>query len=48
MGWRNITVKLVGKDLQKYHVRTRAGYRVQQAHAAATNSAELDTVPVKR
>jgi Ca-activated chloride channel homolog len=47
-GWRNITVKLVGKDLQKYHVRTRAGYRVQQAHAAATNSAALDTVPVKR
>ena len=41
-GWRTITVKLVGKDLQKYHVRTRAGYRVQQAHAAASNSAELD------
>ena len=34
-GWRTITVKLVGKDLQKYHVRTRAGYRLQQAHAAA-------------
>jgi Ca-activated chloride channel family protein len=48
-GWRTITVKLVGKDLQKYHVRTRAGYRVQQAHAAATNnSAALDTVPVQR
>ena len=41
-GWRTITVKLVGKDLQKYHVRTRAGYRVQQAHAAANNSAELE------
>ena len=41
-GWRNITVKLVGKDMQKYHVRTRAGYRVQQAHAAANNSAELE------
>ncbi len=41
-GWRNITVKLVGKDLQKYHVRTRAGYRVQQAHAAANNSAALE------
>jgi VWFA-related protein len=27
-GWRNITVKLVGKDLQKYHVRTRTGYRL--------------------
>lgn len=48
-GWRTITVKLVGKDLQKYHVRTRAGYRVQQARAAQTNnSAELDPVPVKR
>jgi Ca-activated chloride channel family protein len=40
-GWRTITVKLVGKDLQKYHVRTRAGYRLQQAHAAANNSAQL-------
>jgi VWFA-related protein len=27
-GWRNISVKLVGKDLQKYHVRTRDGYRL--------------------
>jgi Ca-activated chloride channel family protein len=46
-GWRTINVKLVGKDLQKYHVRTRAGYRLQQAHAAANNSAELEpaTVP---
>jgi Ca-activated chloride channel homolog len=41
-GWRTITVKLVGKDLQKYHIRTRAGYRVQQAHAAANTSAELE------
>jgi Ca-activated chloride channel homolog len=41
-GWRTITVKLVGKDMQKYHVRTRAGYRLQQAHAAANNSAELE------
>jgi Ca-activated chloride channel homolog len=48
-GWRTITVKLVGKDLQKYHVRTRAGYRLQQAHAAANNSAELEpaTAPSK-
>src|SRR5215469_11276386 len=28
-GWRTITVKLVGKNLQKYHVRTRNGYRLQ-------------------
>ena len=27
-GWRSITVKLVGKDLQKYHLRTRDGYRI--------------------
>src|ERR1700758_3972023 len=27
-GWRSISVKLVGKDLAKYHVRTRDGYRV--------------------
>jgi VWFA-related protein len=47
-GWRTITVKLVGKDLQKYHVRTRAGYRVQQAHAAASNSAELEPASVPK
>src|SRR6201987_329976 len=47
-GWRTITVKLVGKDLQKYHVRTRAGYRVQQAHAAANNSAELEPAAVPK
>jgi len=27
MGWRRITVKLVGNNLRKYQVRTRAGYR---------------------
>ena len=26
-GWRAITVKLVGKNLQKYRIRTRSGYR---------------------
>ena len=41
-GWRSISVKLIGKDLQKYHVRTRDGYRLQQAHAASNNSAELE------
>ena len=30
-GWRTITVKLVGKNLQKYRIRTRDGYRVLQA-----------------
>lgn len=38
-GWRTITVKLVGKDLQSYHVRTRDGYRLQQAKASQVNSA---------
>jgi Ca-activated chloride channel homolog len=46
-GWRTITVKLVGKDLQKYHVRTRAGYRLQQAHSAA-NSADLEAESVQK
>ncbi len=27
-GWRTIKVQLVGKDLQKYHIRTRDGYRL--------------------
>ena len=30
-GWRTISVKLVGERLQKYRVRTRDGYRLQQA-----------------
>ena len=29
-GWRTINVKLVGKDLQKYRIRTRDGYSLQQ------------------
>ena len=27
-GWRSIKVRLVGKELQKYHIRTRDGYRL--------------------
>jgi Ca-activated chloride channel homolog len=34
-GWRNISVKLVGKNLQKYHIRTRAGYRLLQTAQAS-------------
>lgn len=30
-GFRTINVKLVGKDLQKYRIRTRDGYSLQQA-----------------
>ncbi len=33
-GWRAISVKLVGKNLQKYHIRTRAGYRLLQTTQA--------------
>lgn len=32
-GWRSIKVKLLGKDLQKYHIRTRDGYRLLPASA---------------
>jgi len=40
-GWRTITVKLVGKELQSYHVRTRDGYRLQQTKASQVNSVAL-------
>ena len=36
-GWRSIKVRLVGKDLQKYHVRTRDGYRLLPAAALPTD-----------
>jgi len=39
-GWRTITVKLVGKDLQKYHIRTRDGYRLQQVNAIEDDLAQ--------
>lgn len=29
-GWRTISVRLAGKNLEKYHVRTRDGYRLQE------------------
>jgi Ca-activated chloride channel family protein len=44
-GWRMITVKLVGKDLQKYHVRTRDGYRLQQARASEEDLAGAGSGP---
>jgi VWFA-related protein len=33
-GWRTITVKLVGENFRKYHIRTRTGYRPQLAWTA--------------
>jgi VWFA-related protein len=43
-GWRTITVKLVSKDMQKYHLRTRDGYRLQQTKAYETTSASVGSV----
>ena len=37
-GWRSISVKLVGKDLQKYHIRTRDGYRLLPQTATSGDS----------
>ena len=36
-GWRSITVKLVGPETQKYHIRTRDGYRLLQPTAMGSN-----------
>jgi Ca-activated chloride channel homolog len=44
-GWRSINVKLVGKDLQKYHVRTRDGYRFNQARSVAVDALAADASP---
>ena len=35
IGWRTITVKLVGNDMKKYHIRTRNGYRLTQVSSNA-------------
>ena len=35
-GWRSISVKLVGKDLAKYRIRTRDGYRLLQQAAVSS------------
>lgn len=37
-GWRSITVRLVGGNLQKYNVRTRKGYRPQSSRFASDNT----------
>jgi len=48
-GWRAVTVKLVGKNLQKYHVRTRDGYRIlQQAQLSAGNFPEPGTATAQK
>jgi VWFA-related protein len=47
-GWRNITVKLVGKNLQQYHIRTRTGYRLIQTQAVAGEVSSLGTEPASK
>ena len=44
-GWRTITVKLNGKNLQKYHLRTRDGYRIlhRTQLAEASGASGLDS-----
>jgi VWFA-related protein len=43
-GWRTISVKLAGTNLQKYHIRTRDGYRLMQ-QATITNESLLTPGP---
>ena len=43
-GWRSITVKLVGKNLQKYRIRTRDGYSLQQAAVNQDNFPVTHTI----
>jgi VWFA-related protein len=47
-GWRNIQVKLVGKDMQHYHIRTRTGYRLLQTQAIARDVSSADPAPVAK
>lgn len=37
-GWRSISVKLVGPDMQKYRIRTRDGYRLMQSSATRSSN----------
>jgi VWFA-related protein len=47
-GWRSINVKLVGKDLQKYHVRTRDGYRFNQAQSVSVDALAAGPTSLER
>jgi Ca-activated chloride channel homolog len=38
LGWRTITVKLVGEHLKGYHIRTRNGYRPQPTRVSTVGS----------
>ncbi len=41
-GWRTISVRLVGKELEKYRVRTRDGYRLQEQIPPASQTASTE------
>lgn len=48
-GWRKITVKLVGKNLHKYHIRTRDGYRLlNQTQLMGANYPSPGALPPSR
>lgn len=49
-GWRTIKVQLVGKNLSRYHIRTRDGYSLTQQAAVTTEAyaAPVDTDPTSR
>lgn len=42
-GWRRITVKLAGKDQQKYRIRTRDGYRLLQQAQLSSGLSSVST-----
>jgi VWFA-related protein len=44
-GWRTITVKLTGKNLQKYHLRTRDGYRILRPGQVTSSFAPPSSQP---
>ena len=47
-GWRTITVKLAGPNMQHYHIRTRTGYRLLQTQAAARDFPSLESDSVSK
>lgn len=48
-GWRSIKVKLVGKELQKYRIRTRDGYRLlPQAAVSPDHQSARDSTANQR
>ena len=47
-GWRAITVKLSGKEMQKYKIRTRDGYRLLQQTQTTGGLASLGPEPASK